>query len=116
MKRSFFIFTELLLGVNIFSQSWSLTGNAGTTNANFVGTTDDKPLIFKINNSWAGSIWGNNVSFGLNSYKNPSLGGWDNTALGMQTLTNNSTGIRNVAIGAYALDPNSTGQDNVAVG
>jgi hypothetical protein len=29
---------------------WSLTGNAGTTTANFVGTTDDQRLYFRTNN------------------------------------------------------------------
>ena len=31
--------------------AWELTGNAGTTGANFLGTTDDKPLVIKTNNS-----------------------------------------------------------------
>jgi hypothetical protein len=30
---------------------WELTGNAGTTAANFLGTTDDSPLVIKTNNS-----------------------------------------------------------------
>lgn len=31
------------------SNAWSLTGNAGTdTSVNFIGTTDNKPLVFKI--------------------------------------------------------------------
>lgn len=37
--------------VNAFSQSWSLTGNSGTNPpTNFLGTTDNKSLIFKTNN------------------------------------------------------------------
>lgn len=32
------------------AQSWSLTGNAGTTSANFIGTTDLTTLRFKTNN------------------------------------------------------------------
>lgn len=33
------------------AQDWSLTGNAGTNGAvNFVGTTDNRPLIFRTNN------------------------------------------------------------------
>ena len=119
MRHLFLIFAKLLFAVSVFSQSWSLTGNAGTTNANFVGTTDNRPLIFKVNNQWTAGFTGYgenyNVSFGFRSF-NPFNAGWDNTALGAQTLTNNTTGIRNVAIGTYALDPNSSGQDNVAVG
>lgn len=35
---------------------WGLTGNAGTTSANFIGTTDNKALRFRVNNA---------VSFGI---------------------------------------------------
>jgi len=118
MKYILLTFAGLIITTSIFSQTpWSLTGNAGTTNSNFVGTTDNRPLIIKVNNRWAGFSGypdNYNVSFGFLS--NTLNSGWDNTTLGAQTLTNNSTGIRNVAIGSYALDPNSSGSDNVAVG
>jgi hypothetical protein len=40
--------------VNVVSQSWKLTGNTGTTpGADFLGTTDAQPLIFKTNNTEA---------------------------------------------------------------
>jgi len=32
------------------AQSWSLSGNAGTTTSQFLGTTDNKPLKFRSNN------------------------------------------------------------------
>lgn len=36
----------------ITSPSWSLTGNSGTSaTTNFIGTTDDNPLVFKTNNT-----------------------------------------------------------------
>ncbi|HQA74553.1 MAG TPA: hypothetical protein PLM64_07875, partial [Flavobacterium sp.] len=45
---------------------WSLTGNTGTTpGTNFVGTTDDKDLIFKRNNTLTGKLTPNNVAFGV---------------------------------------------------
>jgi len=31
------------------AQSWSLSGNSGTTNASFLGTQDQKPPVFKTN-------------------------------------------------------------------
>jgi hypothetical protein len=34
----------------LVSNSWLLTGNAGTTAANFLGTTDNQPLNFRVNN------------------------------------------------------------------
>jgi len=117
MKYPFLTFVNLLITATAFSQSWSLNGNSGSSNSHFIGTTDNNPLIIKVNNQWAGfsGYGGNyNVSFGFRA--NPKNTGWDNTVLGSQTLTNNTTGIRNVAIGSYALDPNTTGQDNVAVG
>lgn len=30
---------------------WSLTGNAGTSTGNFIGTTDAKNLVFKTNSA-----------------------------------------------------------------
>ena len=37
------------------SNSWSLTGNSGTVDGtNFIGTTDNAPLNFKINNTASG--------------------------------------------------------------
>jgi hypothetical protein len=32
------------------AQSWSLSGNNGTTTSNFLGTKDQKPIVFKTNN------------------------------------------------------------------
>lgn len=40
----------ILCGLTINAQSWSLTGNTGTTaGTNFIGTTDNKDLVFKTN-------------------------------------------------------------------
>ncbi|WP_265429732.1 hypothetical protein [Chryseobacterium sp. YIM B08800] len=51
MKKTI-IFLSILCGVSINAQSsWSLTGNSGTNaSTNFLGTTDNKSLIFKTNN------------------------------------------------------------------
>lgn len=41
----------LLASTFTYAQSWNLTGNSGTTpTGNFIGTTDDKALVFKTNN------------------------------------------------------------------
>lgn len=32
------------------AQSWNLTGNAGTSSTNYLGTSDNKPFIIKSNN------------------------------------------------------------------
>ncbi len=39
-----------LLSVNVPAQYWRLSGNAATTSANFLGTTDNQPIQFKTNN------------------------------------------------------------------
>ncbi|HLK28120.1 MAG TPA: hypothetical protein VKT28_06035, partial [Puia sp.] len=59
---------------------WTVTGNAGTnSNTNFIGTTDNADLVFKINNTVSG--WLNNAlsnsSFGLGSLQLTSTGNYN---------------------------------------
>src|SRR5580765_6186854 len=52
-NRNFFFIMMLLCAATLSgnAQSWSLTGNGGTTqNTNFIGTTDNKPLVFRTKN------------------------------------------------------------------
>lgn len=50
MKKTIIILM-FTLSCNIFAQNWSLTGNSGTNSStNFIGTTDNQYLTFKINN------------------------------------------------------------------
>jgi len=120
--------------VDIDSFSWSTTGNAGTDPANnFIGTTDNQPLKFKVNNIQAGEIsTGNNTFYGLeagvsntigvvntaNGYQalNSNTSGNHNTATGNKALFENTTGQRNTANGSGALQSNQTGNDNTALG
>jgi trimeric autotransporter adhesin len=102
------------------TNAWSLTGNAGTdTSVNFVGTTDNMPLLFKVNNTQAGLINPNtlgDVSFGFESlakHKN-AFGG--NVSLGTRAMYNDTSGSYNVAIGNSALFYNTNKEDNVAIG
>jgi hypothetical protein len=115
-------------------KAWSLTGNSGTNpSANFIGTTDAQPLMFRINNTKAGYIDYNTgaVALGylsLNSNTatgNTALGyeagysntsGSNNTAIGNSALLANSTGIQNTATGTFALFSSTTGSSNVANG
>ena len=114
------------------SNSWSLTGNSGTVDGtNFIGTTDNVPLNFKVNDLPAGRIdFSNNTLFGLSSggadgtyntaIGNRALtennGGNFNTAMGFAALFSNQNGVDNVGIGYDALDGNSSGNGNVGVG
>jgi hypothetical protein len=100
------------------ANSWSVNGNGGTTAAtNFIGTTDNNPLTFKVNNNIAGFIGTEsnaNVSLGY-ATSNPSSGNW-NTAIGQWALNSNSTGTENIALGSNSLLRNSTGSQNIAIG
>src|SRR5690349_1161258 len=50
-KFSFTILSFVFCSSVAFAQSWNITGNSGTAPAsNFVGTTDNKALVFRTNN------------------------------------------------------------------
>jgi hypothetical protein len=113
---------------------WKSSGNAGTDpSLNFIGTTDNKALIFKTNNLLSGKIdpgpnnafFGqkagnvttgtNNSFFGHNSGEVNSTG-YNNTGIGNSALSLNTAGFQNTAVGSFALDSNTTGENNVALG
>lgn len=115
--------------------TWNLTGNAGTTDSNFVGTTDNTPLYFRVNNQSAGFIeyvGRRNQGMGINTLRNLTTGnsntafgyealyadtsGNNNTAIGRQSLTANSNGYENTATGYYSLYSNTSGYRNTANG
>jgi hypothetical protein len=84
---------------------WSLTGNSGSTpGTNFIGTTDNVSLQFRVNNQQSGLV---EVPNNLND---------GNTGLGYKILVSNTTGHGNTAIGFIALSSNTVGFWNVAVG
>jgi len=100
------------------ASSWNISGNAGTTaGTNFIGTTDDKDVVFKRAGVQAGLLNSalSSTSWGVGAL-NASNTGYSNTAIGTSSLSNNSTGSNNVAIGTYALTQNATGNDNIAIG
>ena len=86
---------------------WTVNGNASTnSSANFLGTTDNHPLVLKVNNTIAGYL--------------DSSGGKSTTIFGSsaisQNLTATYTGSENTAIGSQALQNLTTGSWNTAVG
>jgi len=118
------------------SSDWTLFGNAGIVDGtNFIGTTDNVSLNFKVNNEKSGRISAadgcvflgyqagrsddqsnnNNTAIGFQSFITNSTGN-NNSAVGFRTLYANTTGNYNSAFGCYALYLNTTGIDNVAVG
>ena len=107
----------------LLTNNWSLSGNAGTIpGTNFLGTTDDKSLMFKLNNQISGMLTsptnGANTSFGYLSLMNPDVenGGISNSAFGVGSLLANTTGTNNTAMGMTALQNNKTGKNNAAIG
>ena len=128
-------------GVTTYSISaggsgWGLTGNAGTTaGTNFIGTSDNHALRFKVNSFWAGDLnpSSGNVSFGINAGQ-AVTGGYSNVAIGNNALYSNTTSSNlvafgdsalysqnggsgfNTAIGSKALYSNTTGYRNTAIG
>jgi hypothetical protein len=98
--------------------SWQLSGNSGTNpTTHFIGTTDNKPIIFKTNNNRVGELSSStdNVFWGISSGQ-ANTSGAGNATLGGQALASNTTGNLNTALGAWTLHSNNTGNWNVAVG
>lgn len=95
-------------------KGWSLTGNTGTDVAtNFIGTTDNVGLKFKVNNLESGHLDPIlfNTSFGMKS-ANSITTGYRNSAIGHQSLFSNTEGYYNSAVGFQSMYYNTTGNDN----
>ena len=96
---------------------WHLLGNAGTTvGTNFLGTTDDENLMFKIRGVQSGLLDSalNNTLFG---YKTGTvMSGTGNVAIGYNTLLLNNAGSNNTGVGKSALEDNVSGNGNTSVG
>lgn len=120
------------IGLDSSALSWSLTGNSSTIDGtNFIGTVDNVPLNFRVNNQKAGTIntthtflgyqAGNsntenfNIGIGDNAFFTNTTG-YHNIAIGSNALYKNSTGIENIAIGSNAMHENTTSSANTAIG
>ena len=109
------------------NDKWSINGNSGTNHdINFIGTTDNKNLVFKANNKLSGKIdIANNNTFWGYSAQSKSIRATQNVvAIGSYALENNGSlaggqwysGHWNTAIGSYAMYKNTYGSGNVAIG
>jgi len=124
------IWVQLAIASN---SNWLLTGNSGTSSAtNFLGTLDDRDIVFRRFNirsgyigdpTYDGSFNSNNgnTSFGANSMLNPSVNfatqsGVRNTAFGVNVMPSLTSGRLNTGIGEFALFSNTTGITNTAIG
>ncbi len=100
--------------VNISSSAWSLTGNS-ISSSNFLGTTNDEPLNFKVNNEVAGKIYSDNTSIGYGTFHNLTSG-TRNALFGENSGYNVTSGSNNVYVGDRAGYCYQTGESNTAVG
>ncbi|MBP2619249.1 hypothetical protein [Chryseobacterium jejuense] len=116
------------------TQTWNTTGNAGTNSAtDFIGTTDDQPLVFKTNGvekiklSPSGRLvfyntnsqtWNYNLYIGGGN-ENPSespVMNYANVAVGLGSMISNTTGSSNTALGYNTMTNNTKGSINTALG
>ena len=135
------IWVSLVPGDNSPKAAWALGGNIATSPIiNYIGTSDNQALLFKINNVNAGYLgingntnWGlNSGNFLTNGFSNVAIGSGalmqsinqsNLVAIGDSALLNNGTdamtsaqGIKNTALGSKALYKNNTGSYNTALG
>ena len=103
--------TEFTLPSGGGGTGWGLTGNA-ISSGDFLGTTNNEPLVFKFNGNDRGIISGTNIAFG--SFINAGVGnaGFGDDALLSATSSTNY----NTATGSIALQVLTSGNNNVAVG
>lgn len=104
---------KLNANTSVSTNDWKVSGNTATL-ADFIGTINDQPLSFKINNEKAGLIDKYNLSYGYLSFSSNT--GVANSAFGSSALSANITGSQNNAFGFYALSNNTTGGANSAFG
>jgi len=101
------------------AQNWSLLGNSGTNPANnFLGTTDNAPLVFRVNGGPAGLLdaTAKNVFFGSGTGANVSAFGLENTGVGNGALAALTHGRYNASFGSRAMGGNTSVEQNCAFG
>jgi hypothetical protein len=96
---------------------WHILGNSGTVEGtNFLGTTDNIPLQFRVNNTHSGKIGkGTVTSIGFRANAADTSTNSNNTAMGYDSLRN-TTGANNTGFGYNALLTNTSGTTNSAFG
>ncbi len=100
--------------------AWSILGNNNITDGtHFLGTTNNVPLSFRVNNQRSGYIDNSaaqSTFFGYRAGLNTISPATNSTAFGFDALRANTTGVSNTAVGSLALRASTTGQANTAIG
>ena len=131
-----FNYDPSIFGSGSSGNAWLLNGNSATNpgtglGENFVGTIDAKDLVFGVNSdeklriTQTGRLKMYNID-GANYTKNLYIGGGNenfqtsginaNTAVGLGSLSLNTTGFSNTALGFNSLVENTSGSLNCSVG
>lgn len=123
----------LAVATDLTKTAWNTTGNAVLGTDFFLGTTDDSPLIFKVNNEFSGLLdskrsntflgyktgWAtrsfNSVVIGAFALQRASTGN-DNVVIGFQSMFSHENGQYNVALGSLTLSASVIGDKNTALG
>jgi len=93
-----------------------LNGNSGTNpSTDFIGTTDNQSLNFRIDNQKAGLLSQSNTAFDYHTLYSNTAGN-HNVAIGVAALKANTVGHFNTAFGFNALYSNVNTDDNTAIG
>lgn len=103
---------------NLANLAWNIGGNKGTNpQQDFIGTADNKPLVFKTDSILSGKIdpLANNVFFGQGAGTAVSTGD-NNSFFGHQAGLATSSGNGNLFMGHNAGFANTTGYTNVYLG
>lgn len=105
------------IGTSTLRASLEVNGSIVVDGSNFIGTVDNIPLVFRVNNQPSATIDPvKNTTF-LGYYAgNPSVTGTNNIGIGYTALASVTSGYGNIASGYSALSSNTTGSYNAAIG
>ncbi len=108
------------------ASGWSLTGNS-IGSSNFLGTTNNEPLRFRVNNTEKavleprgsltlnGEYYGVYIGLDLNG-QNETTGAYGNIGIGAGALPSVTSGSSNIALGGVTCGDLTTGYHNTAIG
>jgi hypothetical protein len=96
---------------------WNTKGNSGlSATNNFIGTIDNIPLRFRVNNTWFGELNASNANISFGTSSNVNSAGYSNISIGTNALTKNAGGYYNTVVGWEAMYDNDNGNYNTAIG
>jgi len=109
---------KLIAKDGVTNLAWGINGNAGTSpTTDYIGTTDNTPIVFKTFNTLSGKIDPvlENVSLGKRAGSFFTTG-TKNFLGGVEAGYRLTTGERNVFLGYHAGNDTDSGSNNIAIG